>query len=59
MLCYMNATAYTLCMEFRIRQIPEQLWKEFKILCIREDLNPNDKLLEMIHREVEKSKEKG
>jgi len=46
-------------MEFRIRQIPEQLWKEFKILCIREDLNPNDKLLEMIHREVEKSKEKG
>ena len=59
MLCYMVASAYTECMEFRIRQIPEAVWKEFKILCIREDLNPNDKLLKMIRHEVEKSKEKG
>ena len=46
-------------MEFRVRNIPEQAWQEFKILCIREKTYPNTKIIELIQQAVAKGKPKG
>jgi len=54
----MNTSSYALRMEFRLRNIPEQLWKELKIICIREDTNLNDKLIQLIRDAVEKGNPK-
>ena len=50
---------YTPAMEFRIKNIPENLWKEFKILCIREGITLNVKIIELIREAVEKRKPSG
>jgi len=52
----MNTKGYALDMEFRLRNIPEQLWKEFKILCIRRDASLNEMLIRLIREAVEKGK---
>jgi len=48
----MSTICYDQVMEFRIRNIPGNIWKEFKILCIREDTTLNDKMIELIKKEV-------
>lgn len=39
-------------MEHRLRNIPENVWKQFKILCIEEDISLTAKLLELIKKEL-------
>ena len=48
----MSTICYNQIMEFRLRNIPGNIWKEFKILCIREDTTLNDKMIELIKKEV-------
>ncbi len=56
----MVATADTASMaEMRVKNIPEALWKEFKILCIREDVTLNTKIIELVKEAVAKGKRSG
>ena len=41
-------------MEFRLRNIPENVWKQFKILCLEEDTTLTQKLMELIRKELVK-----
>jgi hypothetical protein len=59
MIITVSTKTYTPVMEFRVKNIPENLWKEFKILCIREGITLNEKIIEMIREIVEKPREKG
>jgi hypothetical protein len=45
----MEQQVFNAGMEFRLRNIPDAVWKEFKILCLREDTNPNTKLNQMLN----------
>lgn len=55
----MSTKIYNPDMEFRVKNIPENLWKEFKIICIREGITLNEKIIEMIHEIVERGPKKG
>ena len=39
-------------MEFRLRNIPDPVWKQFKILCLEEDTTLTRKLMELIRKEL-------
>ncbi len=57
--CYIVAMALATqnaCMEFRIRNIPSELYKRFKILCVQEEKTVNQKLIELMQEAVEKGK---
>ena len=54
----MSMATLTSSMEFRLRQIPEKVWEDFKILCIREKTYPNHKLIELIQAAIAKAKAK-
>jgi len=41
-------------MEFRLRNIPDHRWKQFKILCLEEDTTLTKKLLDLIQKELVK-----
>ncbi len=45
--------------EMRIRGIPEDLYKRFKILCIEEGAGLNDKVIDLIRVAVAKRKSTG
>lgn len=45
--------------EMRIRNIPEDLYKRLKILCIEEGKTLNDKVIEVIREAVAKRKPPG
>jgi hypothetical protein len=53
------ATYPTNMAEMRVKNIPEALWKEFKILCIREDSTLNNKIIELVKEAVAKGKRSG
>lgn len=40
-------------MELRVRDVPEGLHERFKILCVRERISMNKKMLELIRQAVE------
>jgi hypothetical protein len=50
----MNTVQSNVQMEFRLRNIPENLWKQFKILCLEEDTTLTEKLLRLIREELVK-----
>lgn len=41
-----------------IRNVPEELHKEFKILCVKRGLSINEQLLNLMRKEVEKEQKK-
>ncbi len=41
--------------EMRIRNIPEQLHKQFRILCIRDGVSINDLIIRLMKEAVEKA----
>jgi len=48
-------------MDTRIRNVPKDVWREFKILCAEQDISMNRKIIELATKEVEerhKRKEK-
>ncbi len=42
-----------------IRNVPEDLHKEFKILCVKRGLSINEQLLNLMRKEVEKEQKKN
>ena len=52
---------YIVGMDTRIRNVPKDVWREFKILCAEQDISMNRKIIELATKEVEerhKRKEK-
>jgi hypothetical protein len=45
--------------EFRLRDIPDALWKEFRKLAIDEDTSANELLIRLISEAVERAKKGG
>lgn len=43
-------------MEVRIRELPNDLHREFKLLCVSEGVTINDKLIELIEEAVRKAR---
>jgi len=41
-----------------IRNVPEELHKEFKILCVKRGVSINEQLLNLMRKEVEKDQKK-
>ena len=41
-----------------IRDIPEDIYRDFKIMCVEKDISMNKELLRMIKETVEKYREK-
>ena len=41
--------------EFRLREIPTDLWRTFRAACALEGKGANDKLIELIREAVEKT----
>jgi len=39
-----------------IRNIPEDLWQDFKIICVKEKKSLNTKLIELVQEYVKKKK---
>ena len=46
-------------MEYRIANIPEELWHRFKVLCVLEKVSMREKLIELVEKEVAKRKPPG
>lgn len=46
-------------METRIRNIPENLWRRFRALCVLQGQSVNEKIIELVAAYVEKSNGKG
>jgi|APSaa5957512622_1039677.scaffolds.fasta_scaffold449723_1 hypothetical protein len=40
-------------METRIRNIPPDLWRKFKLLCVHQDISMNQKVLDLVREAVE------
>ena len=56
----MNIATYTANMaEMRIRNIPENLHKRFKMLCVDEQISINAKIIQLVKEVVEKWEAKG
>jgi plasmid stability protein len=56
----MNVATYTASMaEMRIRNIPENLHKRFKMMCVDEGTSINEKAIRLIKEAVEKWDRKG
>ena len=56
----MTAVAYASSVaEMRIRNIPEDLYKRLRILCIEEDKTLNAKMIDLIREAVAKRKPSG
>ena len=53
----MSTSNYVLGMEMRIRNVPDDWRREFKILCAKEDKSMNRKLLELLKEAIDKAKE--
>ena len=51
-------SVYHRLMETRIRNIPPDMWKKFKHLCIEQDISVNKKLLQLVRKEVERNEKK-
>ena len=49
----MNTKAVDCGMEFRLYNIPDDLWHKFKILCVTQKKSLREKLLEMIQKEID------
>ena len=60
MLSSMNVATYTASMaEMRIRNIPENLHKRFKMLCVDEGISINEKVIQLVKEAVERWKPTG
>jgi plasmid stability protein len=60
MLSIMNVATYTASMaEMRIRNIPENLHKRFKMLCVDEGISINEKVIRLVKEAVDKWESKG
>ena len=46
-------------MDVRIREVPDDLHMEFKLLCVKQKISMNQKLIAMIREEVKKAQEAG
>jgi signal transduction histidine kinase len=44
-------------MNVLIRDVPADVHKHFKLLCVHQDISMNKKLLELMHREIEESED--
>ncbi len=56
----MSVATYTAAMaEMRIRNIPENLHKKFKMLCVDEQISINAKIIQLVKEAVEKWETKG
>jgi plasmid stability protein len=56
----MSVAPYTASMaEMRIRNIPENLHKRFKMLCVDERVSINEKIIQLVKEAVEKWEAKG
>ena len=53
----MSSLSYSVGMEMRIRSVPEKIWHEFKILCAKEKIPMNQKLIALMKEAIEKAKE--
>lgn len=42
-------------METRVRNIPEDIWLRFKVLCINERTPMNDKVVELVKKYVDQA----
>ena len=49
----MNTKTVNYPMEFRLYNIPDELWHKFKILCVTQKKSLREKLLEMIQKEID------
>ena len=45
--------------EMRIRNIPNEVHRSFKMLCTKKDTNMNEYLIRMMKKEIEKEDRKG
>ena len=41
--------------DFRVRKIPNDIWADFKIMCIKKGVWPNDEIVRMIVEAVKKA----
>jgi len=48
----------TIMKSIMIRNVPEDLHREFKILCVKKEVSINEQLLNLMRKEVEKEQKK-
>ena len=44
--------------DMRIREVPDELHRKFKLLCVKKNISMNKYLIQMIKKEVEKEDKK-